>query len=247
MRYAILGDIHANETALCAVLQDIANFDVDQILCLGDLVGYGASPTRTLAILQDVGAISIRGNHDEACCGLVEPLFFNPSARAAAFWTKNILTSNEKQWLAKLPLTIDLDECSLAHGTYDHAQDFRYLNSVDSALGSLKTMPRPVCFVGHTHLPVVVVQTERAPESPSHTLSARIELGRHSPSSCQSWQRWSTTGRRSTRRVGPFPAGRALLRIAEGEIRHRKRGPQDKGCGSSSVPRRPPPPRYLAA
>ena len=177
MRYAILGDIHANETALCAVLQDIANFDVDQILCLGDLVGYGASPTRTLAILQDVGAISIRGNHDEACCGLVEPLFFNPSARAAAFWTKNILTSNEKQWLAKLPLTIDLDECSLAHGTYDHAQDFRYLNSVDSALGSLKTMPRPVCFVGHTHLPVVVVQTERAPESPSHTLSARIELG----------------------------------------------------------------------
>ncbi|HIG87084.1 MAG TPA: metallophosphoesterase [Planctomycetes bacterium] len=176
MRYAILGDIHANETALCAVLEDIANVGADRILCLGDLVGYGGSPSATLQILRDVAAISIRGNHDEACCGLMEPIFFNPSARAAAIWTKSILTSNEKQWLAELPLTIDLDECSLAHGTYDHAQEFRYLNSVDSALGSLKSMPRPVCFVGHTHLPVVVVQTEHAPESPSHTLSARIEL-----------------------------------------------------------------------
>jgi diadenosine tetraphosphatase ApaH/serine/threonine PP2A family protein phosphatase len=177
MRYAILGDIHANETALCAVLQDIAKVEVDRILCLGDLVGYGASPTTTLEILREVDAISIRGNHDEACCGLVEPIFFNPSARAAATWTKSLLTSNEKQWLSELPLTIDLDECSLAHGTYDHAQEFRYLTSVDSALGSLKSMPRPVCFVGHTHLPVVVVQPEHAPESPSHTLSARVELG----------------------------------------------------------------------
>jgi diadenosine tetraphosphatase ApaH/serine/threonine PP2A family protein phosphatase len=176
MRYAILGDIHANETALHAVLEDVANIGVDRILCLGDLVGYGASPRATLQVLREIDAISIRGNHDEACCGLMESTFFNPSARAAATWTKDRLTSKEKQWLAELPLTIDLDECSLAHGTYDHAQEFRYLNSVDSALGSLKSMPRPICFVGHTHLPVVVVQTEHAPESPSHTLSARIEL-----------------------------------------------------------------------
>ena len=176
MRYAILGDIHANESALEAVLKDVANIRVDQILSLGDVVGYGASPRAVIARLHEVNALVIRGNHDEACCGLLEPAFFNPGARAAAIWTKGLLTSKEQAWLSSLPLTLDLDECSLAHGTYDHPQEFRYLTSVESAQGSLATMPRPICFVGHTHLPVVVAQTDQAPETSAHTTAPRLRL-----------------------------------------------------------------------
>jgi diadenosine tetraphosphatase ApaH/serine/threonine PP2A family protein phosphatase len=176
MRYAILGDIHANKAALDAVLKDIAIVGVDRILSLGDVVGYGAAPQETIKTLREIDAVVIRGNHDEACAGMIEPVFFNHNARAAVLWTKSVLTPNERGWIQDLPLTVDLDECSLAHGTYDHAQEFRYLTSVASAQGSLDSMPRPICFVGHTHLPLVVVQTERAPEQLSRPLATKIRL-----------------------------------------------------------------------
>lgn len=177
MRYAILGDIHANDSALQAVLKDIAIVGVTRILSLGDVVGYGAAPQSVIATLRELDALVIRGNHDEACCGLLDTTFFNPNARSAAQWTQNILTSNDRDWLANLPLTLDLDECSLAHGTYDHAQKFRYLTNLQSAQGSLDSMPRQVCFVGHTHLPVVIVQTMGSPENSSISHATRISLG----------------------------------------------------------------------
>ena len=84
MRYAILGDIHANIQALSVCLNEIDRLDVDQILCVGDVVGYGPSPREVIARLDEYEVVSVKGNHDAAVAGELDLKNFNPAARAAA-------------------------------------------------------------------------------------------------------------------------------------------------------------------
>src|SRR5678815_4955503 len=92
MRYLVLTDLHSNLQALDAVMADAEVLGYDEVLVLGDLVGYGADPAavidRTLALEP---LAMIRGNHDKVCCGLESPAMFNDAARAAAEWTADAL------------------------------------------------------------------------------------------------------------------------------------------------------------
>lgn len=158
MRYAVLGDIHANLTALEAVLASIQSADVDQILSVGDVVGYGAQPRETVQLLREIGALVVKGNHDAAVVGELDTRFFNPMARAAAEWTSQELTREEQAWLRDLPLVREFEHCSLAHGTFAHPERFDYIQSTEDADPSLDALTRPVCFVGHTHVPVTILR-----------------------------------------------------------------------------------------
>jgi metallophosphoesterase superfamily enzyme len=84
MKYAILGDIHANITALEAVLERIDREDVDQILSVGDVVGYGPSPRECIRLLRERCAEVVRGNHDAACSGMLDDRYFNYYARGCS-------------------------------------------------------------------------------------------------------------------------------------------------------------------
>lgn len=176
MRYAVLGDIHSNLTALRAVLEDVRRHACDRLLSVGDVVGYGANPEGVIDLLREAGALVVQGNHDEAICAEETPAFFNPAARAAADWTRSTLDSEQMEWLRNLPLTRDLEGCSLAHGTYDEPQEFRYLMSVADAEPSLDQAPQPICFVGHTHVPVIVLRSKAAPERSFYTTSNHLDL-----------------------------------------------------------------------
>ena len=101
MRYLILSDIHANWEALEAVLQD-AEGAYETIVCLGDVVGYGADPNAVTEWVREHVAKVIRGNHDKVCCGLEDPALFNPIAERAACWTLGVLTSENREFLRKL-------------------------------------------------------------------------------------------------------------------------------------------------
>ncbi len=104
MRYLVLTDLHANLQAFDAVMADAEALGYDEVLVLGDLVGYGADPAavidRTLA-LEPVAMI--RGNHDKVCCGLESPAMFNDAARAAAEWTADMLDAARLEVLRGLP------------------------------------------------------------------------------------------------------------------------------------------------
>ncbi len=176
MRYAVLGDIHANLTALEAVLEELKPFEVDEILSVGDLVGYGPSPRETLERVREEGIVSVRGNHDEACSGRLEPLFFSDSARRVAEWTRGELTGEERRWLANLPLSLDLEGCSLAHATYDYPREFRRITTLRDARASLEQIPSQVCFVGHTHVPVAVLQREAGSRELTFSVSSDLDL-----------------------------------------------------------------------
>src|SRR5436309_459507 len=101
MRALILSDIHGNLEALNAALAAAGEFDA--LWNLGDVVGYGASPNEVIAIVRERAQMNVRGNHDRVCCGLASAVGFNPVARAAAEWTREEMTADNRDWLAAVP------------------------------------------------------------------------------------------------------------------------------------------------
>src|SRR5580693_6057911 len=102
MRALILSDIHANLEALQAVLA-AASGKWDELWNLGDLVGYGANPNEVIETMRPLETLVVRGNHDRVCCGLTSSNSFNPTARAAANWTRTQLTPENLDWLREVP------------------------------------------------------------------------------------------------------------------------------------------------
>ncbi|MEM8709894.1 MAG: metallophosphoesterase family protein [Planctomycetota bacterium] len=176
MRYAVLGDIHSNLAALEAVLEEVDRVGVDALIQVGDVVGYGASPSEVIQTLRDRDALVVKGNHDAACVGELDARLFNPDARAGVKFTVGALSKKELRWLADLPLTADTEDCSVSHGTLHRPERFDYVQCTADADPSLDMMDRPVCFVGHTHVPVTIMRLHDAPHRTSYTIERAVDL-----------------------------------------------------------------------
>lgn len=175
MRYALLGDIHGNTEALEVVLASVADQGVDKIVCLGDVVGYGAEPAACLERIRGLGCDCIAGNHDWAAVGKLSIDCFNAYAKAAALWTREQLNEDQKQWLANLPLTLAYEHCAVAHGTFHQPEAFNYIQTVFDAQQSfeaLKKLGARLGFLGHSHVPVGFFDTDPI----TYTLDPEIPL-----------------------------------------------------------------------
>ncbi len=155
MRYLVLSDIHANIDALDAVLEDAGSQSADAVLVLGDLVGYGAEPEMAIDRVRSLAPVAIvRGNHDKVVAGLEGDEGFNPMARRSAAWTRQAISEDSLAYLAALPqgpLAVD-PLVEICHGSpYD--EDW-YISGETDALEALSAASRPVCFFGHTHIPL---------------------------------------------------------------------------------------------
>jgi predicted phosphodiesterase len=157
MPYLIVSDIHGNYEALEAVLED-ARGRYDRILCLGDLVGYGADPNQVAKWARSNAASVIRGNHDRACTGTDLLENFNPAARASAFWTRGALTPDNWSYLEHLargPLRVTHDGApddgfDMVHGS--PLDEDEYLVGVDDVQFLGDYLDTKLTFFGHTHL-----------------------------------------------------------------------------------------------
>ena len=154
MRYLVISDIHGNLEALEAVLR-VADGRYDQVLVLGDLVGYGADPNGVVDRVRGLAPHTvIRGNHDKVAAGLDDGESFNAVARSAVLWTYEALTPDNREYLATLPagpLPIDA-LIEICHGTpFD--EDAYLFDDLD-ALRAFESATRPVCLFGHTHVAV---------------------------------------------------------------------------------------------
>jgi predicted phosphodiesterase len=158
MRYLVLSDIHANLEALETVLAAEPPASYDRAVMLGDLVGYGADPNAVVDRIRALDpAVIIRGNHDKVASGVDDAEAFNAMAREAAIWTANVLTPANRRYLADLPVgpTVVSELFEVCHGSpFD--EDAYIFDELD-AIRSLKTMRRPLCIFGHTHVPVIFV------------------------------------------------------------------------------------------
>ncbi len=158
MKYAIVSDIHGNLEAFRAVLEKCGQLGVNQYICLGDIVGYGADPSACLQLLRSLNPLAVvKGNHDEFVSNGDEVMEgFNPHAREAVLWTKSQLSADELEYLASLPLRISPrgTRLTVVHATLDSPDTWGYIFDSHHATDNFQYQYTPLCFCGHSHVPL---------------------------------------------------------------------------------------------
>lgn len=154
MRYAIIADIHANLAAFDAVLDDTKQRKVNELWCLGDVVGYGPEPHECIELLRRFKFICVAGNHDWGAVGKLDIFEFNSDAATACRWTAQVLSAEDKAFLEKLPLIVEKEDFTLVHGSpRDPLRE--YVISLERAQENLTRFATQFCLVGHSHVPLV--------------------------------------------------------------------------------------------
>jgi predicted phosphodiesterase len=170
--YAVISDIHGNLEALEAVLDDLPE-EVGTVYCLGDVVGYGASPNECCDIVRRTGMPTISGNHDLAVTDLSTNLdWFNPVAAAAVRWTREQLSEENSEFLRTRPRMMQSRDALFVHGSVRDPDEY-IINSIaaEENLDILRREYRgvPICFFGHTHVKTVT-PSPNGPVLGAHTL-----------------------------------------------------------------------------
>jgi predicted phosphodiesterase len=156
MIWAILSDVHGNLEALTAVVEDYRREGAQQVVFLGDAVGYGANPNECLSALDDLADLRVAGNHDYGAVGLTDVSYFNPPARAAIEWTAQVLNEKNRSLLRRLPLLHPTEEFTLVHASLDQPAEWNYILTVEDAAECFLEMRSRIVFIGHSHRPFVV-------------------------------------------------------------------------------------------
>lgn len=157
MRYAFISDIHANLEALEAVFNDIKGQNIDEIICLGDIIGYGANPNECIELVRDRCPETLLGNHDAAAVNLLSTQNFNIHAKIAIEWTEQSLKKENRNYLSSLPLKSTKDSFTLVHATPYEPNMWYYITSLEEAAFNFQFFDTQICLVGHTHIPIIIV------------------------------------------------------------------------------------------
>jgi predicted phosphodiesterase len=153
MRILVLSDIHANLTALEAVIADAGEFDA--VWCLGDIVGYGPDPEECLAAVRALpGLVCVLGNHDAAMIGEIDAQAFNPEARLSIEWTRKVVSEDNLAFTADLPKYTAVDRVTIVHGS-PRAPTYEYLLHPYTATLNFAYFETDFSFFGHTHIPTL--------------------------------------------------------------------------------------------
>ncbi|NOY75712.1 MAG: metallophosphoesterase family protein [Kiritimatiellaeota bacterium] len=169
MRYAIISDLHANKQALKAVLTDIKSIGADQIVCLGDVVGYGPNPAEVLELAYNSVSYFVLGNHDAVVAQIMSPDCFNDKARRLIDWTCSQLDSKAEKFFREFPLMLTGENFRCAHGEFENPRRFGYVLDNDAALKSFDITLEQLLFIGHSHVPGIFVMGESGRPHWMHT------------------------------------------------------------------------------
>lgn len=148
VRYAILSDIHGNLEALEAVYAELE--PDDQVLCLGDVVGYGPNPNECVRLLRERNARCVLGNHDVAAIDNFGVEYFNPIARRAIVWTQDVIDAETRAWLSSLDYELHVDDFLMVHGSPERY--FEYILDDAAAARAFAASDAPLIFIGHSHI-----------------------------------------------------------------------------------------------
>ena len=165
MLYGIFSDIHANLPALEAVLHSMDSRKVERRICLGDIVGYGASPNECVELVKEYSDVCLLGNHDNVALKREHHFDFNIYAKAAMEWTWGHLNDDSKEYLKSRPYTAVEKSFTFAHSSPMSPADWHYLADLDGALEAFSYFRTHYCFIGHTHSPVIVAANKDDPYS----------------------------------------------------------------------------------
>lgn len=181
MKYGIYSDIHGNLEALDRVLESMNRLGVERKVCLGDIVGYGPFPNECAEKVAKESDIVILGNHDSVAVGNESSEDWNNyNAQKAIEWTAKTLSSSNAEWLKGLPFMVSEGPLCFVHASPWEPAQWRYVSSLDDAVDAFSFFTEKMCFIGHTHWPIIVImegeQSFRVSETLFHTLRPNQRL-----------------------------------------------------------------------
>jgi len=161
MRWGVFSDVHANLEALEAVVARLKERGVERLLCLGDIVGYGASPNECVERVRQVADAVLAGNHDWAVAGRTSTEYFNTMAREAVKWTRRVLTPENLDYLKERPLVHRFGGAGgsgggvflAVHAAPCSPEDWEYILGTEDAVAQFRCFTERACLVGHSHQP----------------------------------------------------------------------------------------------
>lgn len=214
MRIAVISDIHGNLEALRAVLSDMEDSHVDEVLCLGDSVGYGADPEAVVTEIRARAIPSILGNHE---LGLLDPSmldWFNPPTQRSLLITRELISRETFEYMSSLRPYITVRGALLVHGAPPDSVTTYLFELSDDQLGSiLRSRGHEICFVGHTH------QLELIGWDGSRLVRSPLREGRHPLS--RGWRYIVNTGSVGQPRDGDNRAKYVIWNPQEGYLEAR--------------------------
>ncbi len=150
-RLAIISDPHSNFEALSEVLADIETYAVDEIICMGDAIGYGPQPQEVCDLLREKDVTLIQGNHEQGLINIYHLGTFNQPAKDALRQTREMISDETYEWLISHPKYLVKHGCRFVHGTPPDSAK-AYIWKYEKTMGEIfKRFTEDVCFVGHTH------------------------------------------------------------------------------------------------
>ena len=163
MRYGIISDVHGNLEALKVSLAALDSQGIDQLICLGDVGGYGAQPNECCDIVRESASLSVLGNHDAMVIGKLSEKHCHAAAARGVRYAAGQLSEENANWLGTLDYKVEEGNICFCHGSPINAESFDYLFSLDKAAALTAQFDElsDVTFVGHSHLTTAFLVTER--------------------------------------------------------------------------------------
>lgn len=147
-----------------AILEDFEQQKVSHAVCLGDVVGYNASPSECLELVRSLSCPVIKGNHDEEASEDRDISHFNELAYVSMQYSRERLSEEQKGFLRSLPLQRSVSDFTVVHATLDGPAQWTYAFNISDAETSFVYQRTTVCFHGHTHVPRVFVKDTKVHE-----------------------------------------------------------------------------------
>ena len=151
MHIAVISDIHANLPALEATLEAIDDLEVDEIWCLGDVIGYGAEPDECADLVRERCALCLVGNHDLAVLGVLDVASFSEAAADAVRWTRENVAERTLELLRELEPAGEREGIALFHAS-PRDPVWEYVLSAEQADACFDVQPARIALIGHSHV-----------------------------------------------------------------------------------------------
>jgi diadenosine tetraphosphatase ApaH/serine/threonine PP2A family protein phosphatase len=171
LRVAVLSDVHSNQPALEAVFEAIDEAGVEQLWCLGDVVGYGAQPDACADLIQQRCDFCLAGNHDLAVLGGLDISSFSDTAAVAVEWTQENASEGTLEFLRSLEPAGARDGIGLFHAS-PRDPIWEYVLSIEQAEEGLDAQEGRVGLIGHSHISLFFTRPNRARPGDAHGAQA---------------------------------------------------------------------------
>ena len=165
-KVAFFSDVHGNYEALTAMLKRLDTLGCDAMVCLGDIVGYGASPRECVQLIRERDIPCVMGNHDEYATMMVDmnPAFsrLREEIRKSIEWTQAQLDTDDLKWLSQLPMYLEDDDFMALHSSFAHGR-WSYCMDESTFAANFSRQPCQLAFCGHSHSPLIGIDMPGGP------------------------------------------------------------------------------------